>query len=235
MFLISHVLDGLAALAGPRSRHALHINRMQRWGKGEAEWRILDQLVDASRAAVDVGASSGVYSARLSQLCPRVHAFEPIPWMAVALRQKVHSNVVVHNVALSDRRGEAVLRIPIEDNCLTTIDDSNKLPRGLFVQEVATEITRMDDVVSEPVGFIKIDVEGHELAVLRGALETIRKNRPTLLVESQKQHNPSCPEAVWDLLTGEDYSAFYLKDGIRHAVTDGPVPEVTVNYIFEPN
>lgn len=235
MFLVSHLLDGLATLAGPRSRHDLHINRMQRWGKGEAEWRILDQLVDASRAAVDVGASSGVYSARLSQLCPRVLAFEPIPWMAVALQQKVHSNVVVHNVALSDHRGEAVLRIPIEDNCLTTIDDSNKLPPGLFVQELATEIARMDDVVSEPVGFIKIDVEGHELAVLRGALDTIRKNRPTLLVESQKEHNPSSPAAVWDLLAGEDYSAFYLKDGLRHAVAEGPVPRATVNYIFEPN
>lgn len=235
MFLVSHVLDGLAALAGPRTRHDLHINRMQRWGQGEAEWRILDQLVDTRRAAVDVGANNGIYCGRLSQLCPRVHAFEPIPWMAAALQQKVHPNVMVHNVALSDRRGEAVLRIPIDDNCLTTIDDSNKLPPGLFVREVTTEITRLDDVVSEPVGFIKIDVEGHELAVLRGGMETIRKNRPTLIVESEKQHNPSCPEAVWDLLTAEGYSVFYLDDGVRHAVADGPVPQGIVNYIFLPN
>lgn len=235
MFLVSAILDGLGSLAGPRARHDLYLNRLMRWGKGEPEWRILDQLVDSTRAAIDVGANQGLYAGSLSRLCPKVHAFEPIPWLAVALRRKVHSNVQVHNMALSNRSGEAVLRIPIEDNCLTTIDDSNKLPTGLYVREVTTPIARLDDVISEPVGFIKIDVEGHELAVLQGSLETIRKNRPTLVVESEKNHNPVCPEAVFALLAGEGYSAFYLKDGVRHPAGATPAPKGIVNYIFLPN
>lgn len=233
MFLVSNIVNGLAALAGPRSRHDLYMNRLQRWGKGEAEWRMLDQLVDPTRAAVDVGANFGLYAGRLSQLCPTVHAFEPIPWLAAALEQKVRANVTVHNVALSDRCGETVMRIPIEDNCLTTIDDSNKLPPGLFVREVTTKIARMDDVIAEPVGFIKIDVEGHELAVLHGALGTIRNNRPTMIIESTKSHNPACPEAVIELLAGEGYSAFYLRDGARLPVGVEP-PGSIVNYIFVP-
>jgi FkbM family methyltransferase len=231
MFLVSPILTRLAALAGPRARHDLHLHRMMRWGKGEAEWLILDRLVDPARAAIDVGANDGVYAGRLSQLCHKVHAFEPIPWLAVTLARKLRPNVEVHQMALSNREGEAELRIPIEDNCFTTIDSNNNLPPAFHVRVVPCRIARLDDVISEPVGFIKIDVEGHELSVLQGALETIRKNRPTLIVESVRSQNPASPEAAIELLRQEGYSAFFLRDGASYPVGSTP-PQDVVNYIF---
>lgn len=234
MILVSGILDALAALGGPRVRHALYINRLMRWGRGDQEWRVLEHLVDRSRPAVDVGANAGIYAGRLSKLCPRVHAFEPIPWLADALRNQMRSNVTVHRIALSDRAGEAKLRIPTEDICLTTIDDNNPLAPGLHIKVVSCQVARLDDVISDPVGFIKIDVEGHEMAVLEGALQLIRKNRPTFVVESEHTHNPAAPQNVFDFMKREGYSGVYLRHGIPYALST-TTPGGIVNYIFFPS
>ena len=234
MFIISKLLDAGASLAGPRARHDLRINRLMRWGRGEAEWHILDQLVDPSRAAIDVGANYGDYAARLSQLCPKVFAFEPIPWIASELTKRLHSNVEVRQIALSDRTGQAELRIPVEDNCLATLDHHNILPSSLNVRTVSCLMAKLDDVVSGPVGFIKIDVEGHELAVLQGALQTVRKDRPTLVIESEKRHNPECPEALFTLLSLEGYQPYFLRNGTRLPISEIEPSENVRNFIFFP-
>jgi FkbM family methyltransferase len=111
---------------------------------------------------VDVGANVGEYGGRLARVCPAVHAFEPVPWLAEDLSRKLPRNVSLHRVALSDHVGSAQIRIPfrgdVEEHMCATLEDSNDLG-GKHVQSIECQVARLDDVVNEPVGFIKIDVE----------------------------------------------------------------------------
>jgi len=237
MFLVSAAIDATARLLGPRVEHRLHIRRIARYQNGEPEWYLLADLVDRSRAAADVGANVGDYSGRLAQLCPRVHAFEPVPWLADNLARKLPRNVTVHRVALSDRAGEAELRIPYrgdaQEHMCATLEAGNRLGEAKNVEVVTCEVARLDDVLMEPVGFIKIDVEGHELAVLRGATRVLREHRPTLVVESVRKNNPSAPHSVLQFMRNEGYSVWRVVD-LKLQVFDGDTgdDEMPDNFVF---
>jgi FkbM family methyltransferase len=227
MFLVTPILNAVAYLRGPLAQHRLEIDRTLRWKKGEIEWHILDRLVDPTRAAIDIGANAGIYTGRLAQLVPKVHAFEPIPHLADNLALKTPNNVVIHRIALSNRTGYAELRIPmrkgVEENGLTTMEEHNHLQGDDTIRTVKCEVDRLDNIIREPVGFIKIDVEGHEISVLGGAIATIRAN------------NPDAPENVLQFLRAEGYMAIYLDEaGKIGAVGSGQSPDGIVNYIFIP-
>jgi FkbM family methyltransferase len=63
------------------------------------------------------------------------------------------------------------------------------LPGSTHIKLVSCNLVRLDDVVTEPVGFIKIDVEGHEIAVFEGAQRMLNEHKPILLIESERRHN----------------------------------------------
>lgn len=217
MILVSQILDLAGKLGGPRVAFDIRLWRMQRWKAFEPEYFMLDHLVDPGRAAVDVGANEGLFAGRLGQLCPRVHCFEPIPWMAADLRAKLRANVTVHEAAVSDADGTAELRIPydasVQMHGTSTISTDNPLEGASRVEIVRCRMVRLDSEIKEPVGFIKVDVEGHELAALRGAAALIARDRPVLLVESEKRHAPGAPEDVIGFMAAMGYGGIYLLDG----------------------
>jgi len=158
---------------------------------GEVELRLLRRLADRNRGAVDVGAHKGVYTYHLARLCPYVWAYEPNPRMAGFLSAACGPSVTVRNVAVSDRAGCASLRIPLQDGtpnegraglCAASVGE-----RGEAL-EIPVRTVRLDEEGLKGIGFIKIDVEGHELAVLRGGEGLIRSDRPVLLVEVEQRH-----------------------------------------------
>lgn len=169
---------------------------MRRWledARGnEVEMDHLRVMVDPLRAAVDVGANVGKYSFRLSGLSPEVYSFEPHPSLARKLRHALPKNVVVQAVAVSDAPGVAQLKFPIINGerslALASIENGSFSNSVMRVETVVVPTARLDDLVAKPVGFIKIDVEGHELAVLRGAIGILNKWRPTVLVEAEERH-----------------------------------------------
>ena len=94
-----------------------------RWKRGyvEPELGWLSRIIQRERISVDVGANIGDYTWPLSQLTPRVHAFEASRELASLLARAVPQNVIVHNVALSDHAGHALLHTPVnnEEGVLT--------------------------------------------------------------------------------------------------------------------
>lgn len=144
--------------------------------------------------ALDVGANLGSYTWHLARLARVVHAFEPIPSVAFNLRSAFafgragRVSVKVHRVALSDCSGSTMLRIPLHrDEMVTglaTIENTGLLS-DLPTRAIRVRVARLDDFAFDGrIGFIKIDVEGHEEAVLFGASETLRKHRPAIYIES---------------------------------------------------
>lgn len=188
--------------------------RSHRLRSHEPELRILPALVDAEATALDIGANRALYTTKLRTLVRRVHAFEPVPELAARLRA-AFPDVTVHAIALSDQAGEVRLRLPDGNTSWATIEPGNTLEKARGrLREVDVRTARLDDLELEAIGFIKIDVEGHELAVIAGARATLQRDRPVLLVELEERHTEGALARAREALESLDYHGFYL-DGDR--------------------
>ena len=189
--------------------------------KGEAELKLLPQLVDHHRIAIDVGANKGVYTHRLSRLCQSVEAFEPNPKIYRILKRALPTNVIAHQVALSDTMGTAELIVPMCRGGFSNQTASlNPRKRNEGARSVHVPQRTLDSYGFNNVGFIKIDVEGFERAVLEGARATIMRERPVLQVEIEEQHTGESVAMSIRQLTEMDFSAFFLRGDALRPIAD---------------
>ncbi len=182
--------------------------------RGNPETHVLALLSDPDRLAIDVGANAGDYARWLARHARGCIAFEPNPALARSIEQKYgESGVQVHACALSDHDGRAILRIPLVDgqdcSALATVETSNSTD-GLPTREVEVPIRRLDDFELGSVGVIKIDAEGHELAVLGGATRLIARDRPNIMVEVEERHKPGSVADVRSFFVERGYEGFFL-------------------------
>ncbi len=138
------------------------------------------------------------------------------------LRAHFARRVRVYGVALSDQDGQVEIRVPAGNPSWATIDPRNtlELASSASIEVITVPTRRLDGYGFAGVGFIKIDVEGHEEMVLRGAVETLRENRPALLVEVEERHNPGCVGRVTAFLADLGYDGFFLDDGRMCPIRD---------------
>jgi FkbM family methyltransferase len=200
----------------PRLWFFFRFLRYRHW-KGENEIHALRHFVPPGRMAIDVGSSIGLYSRALSRLVPKVIAFEANPDVAAFARAVAPRNVEVVNVALSADNGRAVLRIPTDGrgratNDLATIEYGNT-PAAERLVTIDVETRRLDDYGFADCGFIKIDVEAHEEAVLNGAERLLRTSHPVLMIELDEGQNPGTIERVTARLSQRGYDAYFLSRG----------------------
>jgi FkbM family methyltransferase len=157
---------------------------LRRLRRGEPELRLLAGLVDPYRTAVDVGANNGSDTWFLSRLCRHVYAYEPNPAIRWMLKKQRARNVTIFGRALSDHCGEGVLRIPVRRGRYANNEGTlGPAVEGESGECVAVPMSRLDDDGLADVGFVKIDVQGHERKVLSGARDMIARDRPVLLIE----------------------------------------------------
>lgn len=167
---------------------------------GEVELHLLKFLCRRDRDAIDVGANDGSYVHYLRRHARQVIAFEPTPRLANALRQKFGHSVRIEPVALSDSAGTVELRMPMVD--------------GVTAHEaIEVKMATLDSVYDGDVGFIKIDVEGREQAVLDGAVQTIGRCRPRLLVEIDERLSPGGLARAKDYFKRLDYTGYFVHSG----------------------
>jgi FkbM family methyltransferase len=144
---------------------------------------------------VDVGANLGYYSLGAGRRVGeegRVFAFEPNPTTLARLRRNVALSqggmIRVFDCALADAPGEAVLHAPLEPAMHGHASLMNQDWAGNV--KTTVPVRRLDDVLGETLSrldTIKIDAEGSELAVLRGAERLVRTFKPSILVELNRE------------------------------------------------
>jgi FkbM family methyltransferase len=177
---------GVRPLLPKRHRLAAQYRLEMMLGSAEREVRELASLTPGRSVAVDVGANIGIYTYAMSRLFREVWAFEPNPFVTTYLVDAAIKNVRLKHCALSDSTGKAVLRIPIVNNVklsgFASIDLQDTA--GATEHEMLTvDTTRLDDFGLHNVDIIKIDAEGHELPILKGAHRTIADSQPVCLIE----------------------------------------------------
>jgi FkbM family methyltransferase len=184
---------------------------MRRPRSAEVELAYLERIIPKGTVTVDVGANCGLYTRQLARCSRKVHAFEPARQMADLLRRTAATNVELHEIALSDRDGVATLSVPLDSgravHSLASIEQRGE--EGLHATE-QVRTARLDSVIREPVAFVKIDVEGHELRVLNGAVGMLEQSRPIFLVEAEERHLASTTATVFEFFARRSYEGFFV-------------------------
>jgi FkbM family methyltransferase len=151
------------------------LRNLYRGMKGAPDFNLLRMMSDPSKIALDIGANAGAYAKHMANYSKRVEAFEPVPELAEYIRTKYRKLPInVRACALSDTTGIVTLRIPIIENGENPANASvepGDLSVGTRTRDINVRCYRIDDLNLEPVGVIKLDAEGHESSILRGALD----------------------------------------------------------------
>lgn len=186
-------------------------------GSPEPLLQRLHRDCDAEDVIYDVGANRGAYALSLGTRHPgsTVFAFEPNPRVYDFLRKNVRANPPVEKLlcfelALGAETGEAVLYDSLEPT-LGSMERDHAAQFGVdVIGEVSVEVVTLDTLVFER-GFsapskIKIDVEGHEVAVVSGGQRVIQEHSRTWYIELHSRGTATEIEAM----LGDDYAAEYL-------------------------
>jgi len=145
---------------------------------------LVTRLCKNNGVFIDVGAHIGSVISEVKRNCnpQKIHAIEAIPKKAFKL-QRVFENVAVHNFAAGDRESE----VSFFENTKQSGYSSLIRPSGdtTIVKELKVPLRKLDGMVPhQDVDVIKIDVEGAELGVLKGAVNVIASSRPVIMFES---------------------------------------------------
>lgn len=179
------------------------------------------RIINNSMNCIDVGAHLGSVISVIKQLSPNGKhiAIEPIPYKYRWLKQKF-PDVKVLQIALSENPGEVDFFLQPHRSGFSGLRLHNSGDNETKFEILKVQCQRLDDIVPSdlPIGFIKIDVEGGELAVMRSGKSILKHYQPTILFECSqsglKAHVLS-PSDVYNFLCTYSYSIFLIKDWLE--------------------
>lgn len=150
------------------------------------------------RTVIDVGANAGQFAIASAKLFPdvAVHSFEPNPDCAATLQRNVASlkNVQVYPLALGDEKGEAAFHVNSHSHSSSILpltgNHREAFPQAREVDTIRVTLSTLDQVFADvelpgPV-LLKLDVQGYEARVLRGAANTLKRIDHVVLEASFK-------------------------------------------------
>jgi len=192
---------------------------------------LMAHVLRPDHTCVDVGAHAGAVLEDVVRLAPegRHHAFEPLPDMAAALAARF-PQVEVHALALSDVTTTREFVHMVDDPGWSGFVE-RPTPGGQTARRISVPTAPLDDVLpaGTTVDFLKIDVEGAELEVLRGARATIERSRPVIVLEhglGSADFYGTGPDSVHALLAGAGLRVFTLAG-------DGPLDAAAFARTFD--
>lgn len=195
------------------------------------------KILSQGFVAIDIGGHLGNYSYILNKLCITTHVFEPNLFLYDILTKSGLNNTKVYNIACSDSKGFTTLKIPEVGGIFrlgnATIEKSDTIQNitSYYIQAVQTNT--IDSYNLTNIGLIKIDVEGHELNVIKGSLETISCFKPNLIIEISSNNFKNKILELIEILP-KDYRVFNYCNKMKKIVEmiDFDHPSFSSNYIF---
>lgn len=204
----------LSAVA-PRALVKRHLSGA---GDRELELSLLDLLVQPGRKAIDVGANWGLYATELAKLCPEVLCLEPNPALVKILKRTLPAKSRVEHAAAAREAGFATLHIPMDGEREVDGLASLQTMDGRDTREIRVPTVALDSFAGQPIGFVKIDVEGAEMLVLSGATQLLDRQAPTVLIEIEERHRSGAIAEARAWFEARHYEGFYVFDGAVHSL-----------------
>jgi FkbM family methyltransferase len=172
-------------------------------------FQIMQHVLKKQSNCIDVGSYRGEVLRNIIKLAPQgVHfAFEPILINYQYLVRKF-SSVTLFNIALSDFTGKANFQYVVSRPARSGLRKVEYPDENEKINEIIVDIDTLDNVINStiPIDFIKIDVEGSELSVLRGGQHLIKKYHPVIVFEYgawRAQHYGTTSSQIYAFLTEE--------------------------------
>lgn len=222
--------------------------------QGESEVHELPDLIEPDTNVIDVGANCGAYAYAICRLIDNGHVYciEPLDDLAEIIKKasvRLNLPITVLTCGLSSERGRKELYVPYENGRrIHACASLNPTKKAGEKHEI--ELRKLDDITAgleKKVSLIKIDVEGHELEVLKGGINTLKVHRPNLLIEIEERHSRVPISMTFNFLLDQGYRGFFLNsdgertpldqfDPVLHQNTENDLfsPEYVNNFIFVP-
>jgi FkbM family methyltransferase len=144
------------------------------WTYQKAKMDVAVALCKKRGVAVDVGGHCGIWARELCKVFGAVHSFEPVrDHRECYVKNQRSDNWTLHPVALGEKEGRAATQTKPGSSGDTWLVSGDRV-----------DVRTLDSFNLEP-DFLKIDTEGYELFVLKGAEQTLRKFKPVVIVEQK--------------------------------------------------
>jgi FkbM family methyltransferase len=184
----------------------------------DVEAKLLRSIGLQPSAMLDIGANTGVYSAILEDVfgSENLYLFEPLPHLHRYLKRRF-PKAHVFDFGLTDKQDKQCIRVPYINgkrfDTRATCNTHTELNQTGF-DEFEVQFFPLDEVARRipliSLGFVKIDVEGHELEVLDGAVETLTRFKPLVLIEIESRHHPFPITRTFSRLEAMGYRGYYV-------------------------
>ena len=175
------------------------------------------QIVSSERIKSAIGTWRASKESSIVSLQPNkfstIDAYEPISEITERFRSLNFDHINIHDVALSNNIGKLKFFIPLDANGTKQTGLSSLEHRHGKCEERIVDVKTLDTYAFDDVKLIKIDVEGHEQSVILGAIETLRKCSPILVVEIEQRHLECDISDVFKTILELNYEGFFLVEG----------------------
>lgn len=180
--------------------------------------KIIRKHCERNSNCIDVGSLEGEITRLFLKVAPegQHYAFEPLPYYYNMIREKYGDRVKVVNKALSDVEGNTVFHFVRSNPPYSGIKKRRYDRAGEEVEQIEVEVAPLDAIIpdSYKADLVKIDVEGAELLVMKGAGKLLKRDHPLIIFEHGKGGADVygyTPEDVFQFLVDElDYGLYTL-------------------------
>ena len=182
---------------------------------------VLKRILKPASNTIDIGCHQGEILRRVLQLSPegRHAGFEPIPDLFKALQEEFGQRASIYPYALYDAEGESEFFIVRNEPGYSSLRQRT-LEFTADYQTIRVQLKKLDNFFHDPlrIHFIKLDVEGAELQVLKGAQALLLRDKPVILFECGRggyDYFNESPLEIYGFLSGLGYAVYEMEDWLQ--------------------
>ena len=202
----------------------LHLDLTRNMRYDRYTYRLFESVLERNSNCIDIGCHKGEILEWMLQFAPagEQYAIEPIPYLFQNLQRNFpQSNVHLFPNALSDHDGKVNFTVVKNAPAYSGIKQRKYAVEHPELELIEVEVRRLDDLIptGKTIRLIKLDVEGAELDVLKGATRILQECRPFVLFEfglGSAEYYEASPEAMFGLMQENRMAIFALKDWFGH-------------------